>query len=103
MPPKATAQDPGRKIRLPQQHVRAGRGTAGYMGKNIEVYDTAVPRSYAGNAGVIKMSERAPAAEDRSKWSRQKLDERAKELGLDPESFGNKGDVLAAIEAKEAE
>lgn len=53
MPPKATE---GQKVRMPQQHVRQGRGVPGYKG-DVEVYPTARPASLDSDGGIESMRD----------------------------------------------
>lgn len=81
--------------RYPQQHVRAGRGTPGYTG-NVEVYATAIPKSFEGDAGIHTLVTNEDADK---KFTDMKVDElraalEAKGLPTD----GNKGDLIARLE-----
>lgn len=81
----------GKKDRYPQQHVRPGRGVAGYTG-NVEVYATEVPRSYEGDGGVGTLAKAdADYASMKNEDLRALLDKR----GLD--SDGNKADLIARL------
>lgn len=80
------------KIRLPQQHVRPGRGVAGYSGgANIEVYPTVNPYSRSEPEKIEARSQ-----------TRAQLDAQAVELGINPDDFKTKAELQQAIADAEA-
>lgn len=93
MPRKDTENTDG-VIRMPKQHVRPGRGTAGYKSvqgeARVEVYETRDP--YQPSVS----SEKAEASADTGK-TRQALDDEATELGLNPADYPNKTAIAEAI------
>ncbi len=81
----------GKKSRYPQQHVRPGRGVAGYTG-NVEVYATKVPRSFEGDGGTATL---AKADKDYASMKNEDLRSMLDARGLD--SDGNKADLIARL------
>lgn len=98
MPPKSVASD---RIRMPEQHVRPGRGVPGYTG-NVEIIPTKAPATYEAT-GVISTGDKPKDAEAKNSAlsDRRALVEKAKALGI-PANLKS-AELEAAIAEKEAE
>lgn len=80
-------------MRMPQQHVRAGRGIPGYKSTDegkVEVYATKAPKTLSG-------STNAPGAARKTK---PELQADAEALGIDPEGMTVKELKGAIAQAK---
>jgi hypothetical protein len=105
MPPKATEST---VIRMPQQHVREGRGKAGYqeVDGDLKVEVFATPDPYEANEPAASRVFSEPTGNGESAGggkTRKDLDAEAEALGLNPGDYANKSEIEAAIAAKKSE